>query len=199
MPEEKQKAERPKQGAKPVSLGRHKANCTVCAQEKREEIEAEFVTWRSPAVIATDAGRVYQKACRAPGARWPAKSNRIKASHRSHPRSCAVLARLTIGLPPPGQGFPSCPTSRCLIMALMLLHFSRFSSVSSQNDTSLDLRIFFTSRNTWTAASFKVMSCSHIHIAPATGDSTIRVQQKQPYFRTPLAPTLFARCSPFWG
>ena len=84
-------------------------------------------------------------------------------------------------------------------MALMLLCFSRFSSVSSQNDTSLDLRIFFTSRNRWTASSFKVMSSSHIHMAPATGDSTIRVQQKQPYFRTPLAPTLFARCSPFWG
>jgi len=41
---------------KTVSLGRHKANCTVCAHEKREEIEAEFVTWRSPVVIATDYG-----------------------------------------------------------------------------------------------------------------------------------------------
>jgi hypothetical protein len=42
--------------AKSVSLGRHKANCTVCAHEKREEIEAEFITWRSPALIATDYG-----------------------------------------------------------------------------------------------------------------------------------------------
>jgi hypothetical protein len=41
---------------KTISLGRHRANCTVCAHEKREEIEAEFVTWRSPALIATDYG-----------------------------------------------------------------------------------------------------------------------------------------------
>jgi hypothetical protein len=40
--------------AKSVSLGRHKANCTVCAHEKREEIEARFIEWQSPAIIATD-------------------------------------------------------------------------------------------------------------------------------------------------
>ena len=42
--------------AKSVSLGRHKANCTVCAHEKREEIEARFVEWQSPAIIAIDYG-----------------------------------------------------------------------------------------------------------------------------------------------
>ena len=45
-----------KRNAKPISLGRHKANCTVCAHEKRDEIEARFVEWQSPATIATDYG-----------------------------------------------------------------------------------------------------------------------------------------------
>jgi hypothetical protein len=40
--------------ARPVSLGRHKTNCTVCAHEKREEIEQEFIAWRSPTQIAID-------------------------------------------------------------------------------------------------------------------------------------------------
>jgi hypothetical protein len=46
-----------KRGAsKSVSLGRHRANCTVCAHEKREEIEARFVEWQSPTAIAMDYG-----------------------------------------------------------------------------------------------------------------------------------------------
>lgn len=41
---------------KSVSLGRHKTNCTVCAHEKCEEIEQEFVAWKSPIAIATEYG-----------------------------------------------------------------------------------------------------------------------------------------------
>lgn len=39
-----------------MSIGRHKRNCSVCAHAKREEIDEEFVTWRSPAAIATQYG-----------------------------------------------------------------------------------------------------------------------------------------------
>jgi|SRR5271163_3742283 len=56
MPPEEQKTKRSERGAKPVSLGRHKANCTVCAHKKREEIEARFVGWQSPVTIARDYG-----------------------------------------------------------------------------------------------------------------------------------------------
>jgi hypothetical protein len=41
---------------KPVNLGRHKRNCTVCAHEKCADIEADFVGWKSPALIATEYG-----------------------------------------------------------------------------------------------------------------------------------------------
>jgi hypothetical protein len=41
---------------KRVSLGRHRRNCTVCAHEKRQEIEAEYVAWKSPARIAEEYG-----------------------------------------------------------------------------------------------------------------------------------------------
>jgi hypothetical protein len=41
---------------KPVSLGRHQRNCSVCAHAQREEIESDFVAWRSPATIAGDYG-----------------------------------------------------------------------------------------------------------------------------------------------
>ncbi len=40
----------------PVSLGRHQRNCTVCAHVQRDEIEAEFIAWRSPAAITTEYG-----------------------------------------------------------------------------------------------------------------------------------------------
>jgi hypothetical protein len=39
-----------------VSLGRHKRNCTVCAHAKCADIEADFISWRSPAAIAADYG-----------------------------------------------------------------------------------------------------------------------------------------------
>lgn len=41
---------------KGVSIGRHKRNCSVCAHARREEIEADFIAWRSPAAIATEYG-----------------------------------------------------------------------------------------------------------------------------------------------
>jgi len=39
-----------------VSLGRHQRNCSVCAHQQREEIEAAFIGWRSPASIAEEYG-----------------------------------------------------------------------------------------------------------------------------------------------
>ena len=39
-----------------VSPGRHKRNCTVCAHDKCEEIEREFVNWTAATVIARDYG-----------------------------------------------------------------------------------------------------------------------------------------------
>ena len=42
--------------SKRPSLGRHRRHCSVCAHPKRLEIEAEFVSWRSPAAIASEYG-----------------------------------------------------------------------------------------------------------------------------------------------
>ena len=39
-----------------MSLSRHKRNCSICAHEKRNEIEAEFVAWRSPEALAQEYG-----------------------------------------------------------------------------------------------------------------------------------------------
>ena len=39
-----------------VSLGRHQRNCSICAHQQREEIEAAFIGWRSPAAIAEEYG-----------------------------------------------------------------------------------------------------------------------------------------------
>jgi hypothetical protein len=39
-----------------VSLGRHKRTCSICRHAQREEIEFEFVGWRSPAAIAEEYG-----------------------------------------------------------------------------------------------------------------------------------------------
>lgn len=46
----------PSSRAKPVSLGRHRRNCSVCAHPERLEIEAEFIAWRSPASLAQQYG-----------------------------------------------------------------------------------------------------------------------------------------------
>jgi hypothetical protein len=41
---------------KPVSLGRHRRTCTICAHPEQFEIEQAFVTWASPAAIAQQYG-----------------------------------------------------------------------------------------------------------------------------------------------
>jgi hypothetical protein len=41
---------------RPVSLGRHRRACTICAHPERFEIEQAFVTWASPAAIAKEYG-----------------------------------------------------------------------------------------------------------------------------------------------
>jgi hypothetical protein len=48
----------PRKTTRPVSLGRHKRNCTVCAHERREEIEREFINWTGATAIAKDYGLV---------------------------------------------------------------------------------------------------------------------------------------------
>jgi hypothetical protein len=50
-----------------VSLGRHKRYCTICAHENCAEIEADFIAWKSPAIIAeeydlADRSSVYRHA-----------------------------------------------------------------------------------------------------------------------------------------
>src|SRR5215475_10994973 len=39
---------------RPVKLGRHKRNCTICAHPQCEEIERDFTNWKSPTAIATE-------------------------------------------------------------------------------------------------------------------------------------------------
>ena len=39
-----------------VSQGRHAAECKICAHPQREEIERDFVNWRSPASITKHYG-----------------------------------------------------------------------------------------------------------------------------------------------
>jgi hypothetical protein len=50
-----------------VNRGRHEKFCTMCKHPKREEIERDFINWRSPAEIArkyrlSDRGTVYRHA-----------------------------------------------------------------------------------------------------------------------------------------
>lgn len=40
----------------PISLGSHQRNCSVCNHDQREEIDAAFIGWRSPAAIAEEYG-----------------------------------------------------------------------------------------------------------------------------------------------
>ena len=35
-----------------INVGRHAAECKICAHAQREEIERDFINWRSPASIA---------------------------------------------------------------------------------------------------------------------------------------------------
>ena len=39
-----------------VNIGRHRRNCSVCAHEMRDQIESEFISWKSPAAIAAEFG-----------------------------------------------------------------------------------------------------------------------------------------------
>jgi len=39
-----------------VSQGRHAAECRICSHPQREEIERDFVNWRSPAAITKQYG-----------------------------------------------------------------------------------------------------------------------------------------------
>jgi hypothetical protein len=41
---------------KPINLGRHQVGCNVCNHEKREQIEADFLSWKSPIEICTEYG-----------------------------------------------------------------------------------------------------------------------------------------------
>jgi len=50
-----------------ISMGRHAAECKICAHPLREEIERDFVNWRSPAAITkhyklTNRASVYRHA-----------------------------------------------------------------------------------------------------------------------------------------
>jgi hypothetical protein len=50
---------KPKRNAapeKPVNPGRHAAACNVCNHDKRAEIEAEFLSWKSPQKICEEYG-----------------------------------------------------------------------------------------------------------------------------------------------
>ncbi len=41
---------------RPVSLGRHKRNCSICSHPERDAIEQSFLHWHSPEEIATQFG-----------------------------------------------------------------------------------------------------------------------------------------------
>jgi hypothetical protein len=44
------------ESSKSVKLGRHKRYCKICSHERREEIEQDFVAWKSPIAIAEEYG-----------------------------------------------------------------------------------------------------------------------------------------------
>ena len=39
-----------------VSFGRHEHGCKVCSHARREEIDRDFINWKSPALIAKEYG-----------------------------------------------------------------------------------------------------------------------------------------------
>jgi len=45
-----------KRVSKTVNVGRHEANCSVCAHSNREDIERDFMDWQSPLRIAQEYG-----------------------------------------------------------------------------------------------------------------------------------------------
>ena len=56
QPDHNRNMSQPRNGEATVSLGRHQRSCSVCAHQQREEIEAAFIGWRSPAAIAEEFG-----------------------------------------------------------------------------------------------------------------------------------------------
>jgi hypothetical protein len=46
---------------RPVNWGRHVSQCSVCAHPDRQDIERDFVQWKSPIAIAQDYGRTDRK------------------------------------------------------------------------------------------------------------------------------------------
>lgn len=44
----------PKTDPKTAGLNRHRGQCTICAHEKRKEIESAFIAWESPEKIAAE-------------------------------------------------------------------------------------------------------------------------------------------------
>jgi hypothetical protein len=44
------------ESGKALNLGRHKRCCKICSHEKREEIEQDFIAWKSPIAIAEEYG-----------------------------------------------------------------------------------------------------------------------------------------------
>jgi hypothetical protein len=55
----------------------------------------------------------------------------------------------------------------------------------------LDLRIFLTSRNTWTASRFRPSSSVHMDFAPEAGNSTARSSSAQEYFHATMSIHVF--------
>lgn len=41
---------------KSVSLGRHEHGCKICSHKQRQEIERDFINWKSPVLIAKEYG-----------------------------------------------------------------------------------------------------------------------------------------------
>jgi len=41
---------------RPISLGRHRRNCSICGHQNREVIEREFINWTGPKAIAKEFG-----------------------------------------------------------------------------------------------------------------------------------------------
>ena len=41
---------------KAVNVGRHRRNCAICRHTQREEIERNFIAWRSPIAVAQEYG-----------------------------------------------------------------------------------------------------------------------------------------------
>jgi hypothetical protein len=45
-----------RESSKSVNLGRHRRYCKICSHERRDEIEQDFIAWKSPIAIAEEYG-----------------------------------------------------------------------------------------------------------------------------------------------